>query len=249
MTREHVFPRWLTGSPRFVNLTGEVKETRWWPAFTAPGSEKVLFESNAVDLEAKIVCEQCNTVWMRKLEDAAKRRMGPMILGHKRILGRKDRIAIARWSMKTACVVRHCQDDVRAHVPLELRRAVFRGGLPDNVFVWLGAIVPSGIDWGMYTTFISPPSRPLRFVGSEDTIRLGQLLIKGITMNGPGDTRIGMTAQLLRCLIPLWPIRKREPGYVWPPPAIVRPNGWTWFSQQLMQGGIKVDHPLLRSSN
>lgn len=96
LTREHVWPRWLSSLLGPAALEGHVSETdgeitRTW--FAPTGSMVV-----------KRVCARCNGGWMSRLEEAAKPLLEQLVQGLATTLSPGDQRVIAAWAHKTLAV-------------------------------------------------------------------------------------------------------------------------------------------------
>jgi hypothetical protein len=88
MTREHVLPRWLS---RAGSAAGSYILKR--------GSKTI--RTSLIEVTTKRVCEDCNTGWMRRIEDGAKMVFEPLLDATAKTITETQRWIIARWFMKT----------------------------------------------------------------------------------------------------------------------------------------------------
>jgi hypothetical protein len=99
-SREHVLPDWLKGvlpeqgktwTVGQEQIKGDQRKTREFT--TSPLSQRVRW-----------VCEDCNTIWMSRLEGEAKPILSPMIRGMGREFHANGQRLVAMWAFKTAAM-------------------------------------------------------------------------------------------------------------------------------------------------
>jgi hypothetical protein len=136
MTREHIWPQWI--SKLLLAPTGAQHvqhELRRWGRSERRWSKRVL------DATIRAVCKQCNEGWLSTLEDkVAKPILEPLILGDSRLLTPADCMAIARWVYKMALCFEFADGDRDDPVFFsEAERHEFKTAqqLP-NVSIWAG---------------------------------------------------------------------------------------------------------------
>ena len=97
LTREHVFPNWLSG----IGLSAEEVTTR---AGALNELGRAMGPTPPFTLTVREVCATCNNGWMHDLETTAKRVLSPLILGDMSEVGRADQASVAAWAQKTALI-------------------------------------------------------------------------------------------------------------------------------------------------
>jgi hypothetical protein len=109
LTDEHVFADWISeffqvvygkplgGVAQLVNAEGGITQ------YTMIPFQQVV----------KIVCEKCNTGWMRRLEDGVQAVLKRMMLGQPTRLRPETQMKLATWAVKTALVLDHLQPAAR----------------------------------------------------------------------------------------------------------------------------------------
>jgi hypothetical protein len=149
-SREHVIPRWL-GDP--------LKDSRPLPAgmrriglthlYTPPPArenEAREWSTHGPDLVTTGVCGECNTGWLARLESRIKPILTGIVLGQGAELLSDDQIATATWCYKTMLLMQLIRPgaDFRI-IPRERYSQLYREGRPpDDVRIWLGAVVNDG---------------------------------------------------------------------------------------------------------
>ena len=102
-SREHLFPNWL-------NSTFPVDPTQPKPelarhAASAEGVHAAIWTAlEMASAVTKLVCHDCNTGWMSRLESRAKPLLEPMMLGHPQTLNPSEQLTVATWACKTVVV-------------------------------------------------------------------------------------------------------------------------------------------------
>jgi hypothetical protein len=88
MSREHVFPQWLS---RAASGDGNYTWIREGRGITTP----------LIEVVTKRVCEECNTGWLSRIEAGAKAVLEPLLNASTNRITEADRWIIARWFTKT----------------------------------------------------------------------------------------------------------------------------------------------------
>lgn len=227
-TREHIFPRWLTGE------MGE-RETDVTPTRLelVTGKTASTTKRPLAGLVARGICATCNNGWMSQLEEQVR----PHLMDKPRPSPMSEDAAyvLARWFAKTAAVLNVSQN-WRMIIRKEDRHALATG-IPSNVLVALSRIQrPDGkrIDWQQSSPMMvrTPKGMPRDYVIdlAERTlvsnIQVGDLGGTAIFAARPLTTRA--IAELLDALV------------IWPPPQ-ERPN---WRDLPIVET-VRVVMPIL----
>jgi hypothetical protein len=220
LTKEHVFPRWLT-QVLGTDVVG--------PAVTSERTErsqqgKRRQEWAATDVAsftARVICGPCNNGWMSALESRAQSSLTPMIAGHTTTLTPAAQMDLAAWVTMKAFVVEYALNAGNEIVATpDDRRGLMDTGHPlGAVQVRAGAVERDGIP--------NSVRRIVYNVGSEGgprglaactTFALGCAVLQvcyglGITIDWRKTSRPGAD------YVPLNP---PCPGNVsWPPPVVL----------------------------
>jgi hypothetical protein len=159
------------------------------------------------------VCMQCNSGWMSRLENTAKRVLTPFILGTGGVIEETDLGAIAAWAQKTCLTAMYVStaDDRAAGygLPASEYRELYEVGdeqkpLARSQF-WIGRF-SGAMAWSVRATplvvtvdGLPEPEFPDGYV---TTIVLGQLLVQGVRMTTTGlELAIGTKQDMPR----IWP--------------------------------------------
>lgn len=170
------------------------------------------------------VCGECNSGWMSRLEETAKRVLTPFILGKKGFIEGADVGPISAWALKTcftAMYVSTAKDRAAGYgLPASEYRQLYeirdlKVPLPDSQF-WIGRF-DGTMAWSVRATPLvivadAMPAMPEPEFpqGYLMTIVLGQLLLQGVRMTTPG---LGLTVGTKQHMPRIWPgvIKARWP--------------------------------------
>ncbi|WP_431046235.1 hypothetical protein [Roseateles sp. L2-2] len=135
--REHVIARsWLK----------ELKYHEWMldGQTSTGGSVRQLRRHPAHSFMAGDVCGDCNSHWMRDLDQAVQECVLEMARGR---LQPSDvpvemRPLLGRWALKTACAMEGTDSKDRRHIPLEVRRSVLENRDPPGSYALQACLFP-----------------------------------------------------------------------------------------------------------
>jgi hypothetical protein len=188
------------------------------------------------------VCEGCNSRWMKKLDDRARKLMGPSITECAPVdISSVEQLRLARWAMKVALLLMLWVHDECAKHPelLEAARAQEPGRTdepyvpvedfadvgkrhrpPDGVLIWIGAASDELPDFFSSVSALSRPAEPTpeRF-GYYAMAALRHLVVYVVAgLQDPDDGLAWFRPDNLAPgkLVLIWP-RSTEPVH-WPPP-------------------------------
>jgi len=160
LTREHVLPRWALDE--FGLRNEHVQPTHF-------GTDRQILSARLhtySQLVAGRVCEDCNSGWMSRLENANKNLITELGHGRKDMLDLDDAAAIglARWAFKTALAL-HAASNYRKIIPDEHYRhlTLDPSTLPSGVrVVGKNWPVPCGFSWVQSPSWwVHQPAREL----------------------------------------------------------------------------------------
>lgn len=219
MSGEDVLPRWLykaTGEPPIGThqIGHDDKVVKTWLG--------VPFHTRS-----RLVCRECNTGWMARLETTTIPTLRPMVQGNlrPRVLAVGELAALVTWALKTAMCVQLL--DERDVIPADHYGRLYatRGtGVPlSGCHAWLGCFAPSK---PMSRHRIQPlsqididgnPIPGLAFHPYVTTLAVGHVAIQTIVIDeeGSGQTFsfLGSPART-KMLMEIWPATR---GVFWPP--------------------------------
>lgn len=240
LSGEHIFGDWL----RNLGNTGEgIREI-----IPGDGSDPIIQRGGMFSKKLKIVCADCNNVWMSQLEDAAKpvllRMFGLPFLPYQQpqlVLDTSDQAALARWAFKTAVVAAYVGR--REVFPAPHREEFYSTrNPPQHVQIWTGtASVPNHPTHGEHVAeaqfeptelTIGSPDGSTIFPGYKSHLRLFNVAF--VVLGYVADTdiaRFDPSTDLSRVLTPLWP--PNQDDVVWPPPVSVDTIGGMSVLEQL----------------
>ena len=234
-TAEHLWPEWFSklvpkSRQSHDNLKMRVRYNLPAAVILAPEVRKR--PGDPASLTLKVVCEPCNNVWMGRVEEAAKRVMTPLILGHPAILTPDDQRCIVEWlALKSMIGEYDDSPDTRA-IDKEMQRAFYeRRELLGTWKVWIGRY--QGTEW--ITRYRHAPA----FVGSRSanpavaagvvnpprvntqisTFVGGQFYMQVMSSRSPLTEGFGFQGGTGRMLRQIWPALTHN--IVWPPDAVM----------------------------
>ena len=122
MSNEHVWPEWVRNL-----LPPKVLDDKYTYRFET--DEGIVREVSfpLFELTVKDVCEDCNTGWMHRLEDAVKMILPGMLQGRGRVLHEGEQTKIAAWGIMKSLVTHRCFPQ-RQTAPQDHYRQVYELG-------------------------------------------------------------------------------------------------------------------------
>jgi hypothetical protein len=97
MTREHAYPNWV-----LQLLPGEKAGTTLYLSNKLPEFLRAWWKRDETGVTVKPVCKQCIEGWMSRLEEDARRIIGPLVLGNgEHDLTADDKARAIAWTVKT----------------------------------------------------------------------------------------------------------------------------------------------------
>jgi hypothetical protein len=145
---EHMIPAWLLKENQKIIATRTAVKDSAFVGMRKDGSEYVLAFGQNPEIIAFIVCDECNTGWMKRCEDSVVKFLKPMMRGDRRDLSTSEQFFFSMWLLKTAMVMDSSKDSETKFFTKEQRYAMRRNygaGLstslpfPNNVHAWVGA--------------------------------------------------------------------------------------------------------------
>lgn len=136
-TEEHLFSKWTR------ELVPAQFNSRLQLRTMSINGERVELErrKRAGDLASLVVkafCDNCNNVWMGKIEESVIPILTPMILGADMHLSRRDRQLIASWCALKTIVGEFINSDTRT-IPIEVVKDFMKHkSPPKNWIIWIG---------------------------------------------------------------------------------------------------------------
>jgi hypothetical protein len=219
LTKEHVFPRWLT-KVLGTDVVG--------PAVTSERTQhsqqgKRRQEWAAADVASfadRVVCGPCNNGWMSALESRAQPSLIPMITGNTTTLTPAAQMDLAAWVAMKAFVVEYAlnaENEIVA-TPHDRRGLMDTGHPLGSVQVRVGAVERDGIPNSVRRIVYNVGSEGPHGLAACTTFALGCAVLQvcyglGITIDWRKTSRPGSD------YVPLNP---PCPGNVpWPPPVVL----------------------------
>lgn len=203
MTREHVWPNWLSGLG-IIDESVEIGVGRLNRLFDRRGPMP------AFQVTVKSVCEKCNNGWMSDLEHEVRPVLAHIIYGNACTIDSAKQPVVAFWALKTLLtsmltLPKDGRNGVAKSEYNDLYASVNADGQPNNMQVWIGqykgerhliqatpmVVVPKGS---------SEPPVPQAYVFS---IVLGEALIQGVRFTDPSK-KISLIS--MRNFGQVWPV-------------------------------------------
>ncbi|KAB1160981.1 hypothetical protein F6X68_06645 [Micromonospora sp. AMSO12t] len=132
ITKEHVWPDWLREYLPALRQYGHIE--RW---NSAGGRQQ--WQQPVLTATVRVFCGACNNGWMSQLEDAAKRIVGPMVVGNAVKLDANAQQTVANWVALKGLVAAQTSS-VEQPIPESHYRRVYhlKGAPPNTMRVWIG---------------------------------------------------------------------------------------------------------------
>jgi hypothetical protein len=217
LTEQHVYDDWLRG----LGYDGEgLRE------FIAEPDQPVFQRGGPFTKTLRIVCEDCNGIWLSRMEKAAK----PLLLSMFNTSGQIEldgdaQLAVARWAFKIVCVL--SQMGRTRTFPLAHCREFRRTSLPPATSqIWIGAASVRSEPGREQLAESRYEPRAADLSIGESTVRVPLYTARFRLLNvvfdvfghGPAETglRADLSDDLRRALLPIWP---SEHSVIWWPPV------------------------------
>lgn len=161
LTNEHAIPGWIgkhlgQGSVTHNYIPWKASEPAW------------TYKKKELSIEAKAVCESCNTGWMSDLEDDVAPILGPLIDGEERLLGATNRELLAAWATKTVLMIQQAMPTAaRVSTGADYQNFYARRRPPRDARLWLAASggAPRGLNRSALAHARSTASSPRELLG------------------------------------------------------------------------------------
>jgi hypothetical protein len=137
LTQEHVWPAWISGVLP-PGLQFRVSRTETDPSTEEKRQIGRAWSTEALDLKVKRVCEDCNSGWMSRIEEATKPLLTPLILGESITASQDERKLLATWALLRVIMAEYTGPR-QISVPDAHRRWIFKEKQPPRhgVYVWV----------------------------------------------------------------------------------------------------------------
>jgi hypothetical protein len=220
LTQEHVLPDWL----RHLGFKGTgLRE------LVQDSDAPIIQQGGAFSKTLKIVCAECNNVWMSAMEDDAK----PVLLsmfqaaatGNQTMLDSWAQLALARWAFKTAAVMTQLSaQTARTFPPTHASSFRDRDRIPENIQIWLGAAVVTPTSQGdhvaqfryqPYKTDVKAGEATHSGSGYQIFVRLFNVVFYILGFESTWGLTGELSDDLKKALLPIW--SSGHPKLWWPP--------------------------------
>ena len=200
VTNQHVLPDWLK------RIVPRVRDTHpqilTWLSTGPTGEPLVMSETHQrrgpfEARKVRIVCGQCNSGWMSRLESAAKPILAEMIRGNTINLDSTHQFTLAAWTVMTAIVAEYTHIPTQA-IPASHRQHLMRTNQPpDGWRIWAGSY--QGTDWKQRYRHHGSNYHSVQF----STFVIGSLLIHAASISKP--TFVPIFNGVESALVQIWP--------------------------------------------
>jgi len=211
-SKEDVWPRWLL--KRFRAPTAGLYATVGEDTYADPKQKRI---------PLKCVCVECNTGWMKRLEDESIPVLSLLGQDLTLPLGLDDQVLISAWALKMAMLWEYFGPPSRTLYHLEGDREGMRSRtIPANTTVWLARYGGAP----MLFSSVADGTDDLRLPGADTTFRayatdivFGRLMIQVLSRRSlMHDARLmvdPVPGPWEQCAVTVWP--PRSGGVAWPP--------------------------------
>lgn len=239
-TNEHIFADWIAKEFPNPTLTWETRD----------GEGNVLYKTkqNSIGFVSNRVCERCNTIWMRELEDAAKQILPPMIHGSRVTLSTRDQVSVVKWFLK---VMFMC-DAYRAKRPflsVSERQSLIQNRRPANTWVFLACyrgphisdLVARGGSYYKEGASLDGDNLSLEANGYSLTVLIKHLVIQVISVRTSEELKAGMRLALPGRWAPTTVAIPQTTSVIWPPSLVFDDIGFEEFTTRQKEMEILID--------
>lgn len=247
---EHLLPEWLQG------VLPSDQQVLHYRQVGSDKSSRQEWRRRPFRDKTGIVCHDCNTGWMSRLEGSAKPLLVPAITQAKLPLQYEPgaQMVLATWAFKTVLVFQATTGgDDPAAPPFHGAYVFDHGEPPPQVFVWMGSHYAATRDEGA-TVYVQRPltlsSRDGRFGAVEDFGYAAFLAVGGVSfLVVAGRYRNRVTIPQTNNFIPqaFIPIFPTTGPVIWPPELMM---AWTpCFYRSSPRTSISACRPFLISAS
>ncbi len=198
------------------------------PMNLASRGKHVRTMTNGFDMTIRDICEECNHGWLHDLERAFRAMMLWAIQGYPLVLTQDSQRVVALWATKTALFLNRAISGMTGGEPAQPVDGYFpemysKNSPPAGTQVWIGAMDAEGrVISNTSTVPVGTPPEPP--VGVVYVFTIGNVLFHTFLPVVPEDVtrqvyELGITGDLGRALIPIWPYQVRDVR--WPPPRVL----------------------------
>ena len=230
ITKEHVWSEWTKGYLK--PDPGQMAHAESWSSKS--GARR--WREPLLESQVRVVCHDCNTRWMSRIDKRAAPIVGPMLIGQATALDAAAQQIVANWAVLKGLVVAQISPKDRWIPPDHYDRVHAAQGAPaDTVRVWLarrhnllnrndplrakmanGHVIPlKNIFRGLFL-----PTEMRRYLEGEGelfatSLQLGHFVTLTVHHDWPGmEVRSIPTSAGPLSFLPIWPA---GPSVRWPP--------------------------------
>lgn len=176
---------------------------------------------------ARIVCSDCNSGWMSRLEEAARRLLEGPLLGRAAEFGTPQRVVLARWAVKTALVFQASLATQPLASPGHFAPTRHGPTPSGSIAVWMGSNYRAR-EHSASAAFVQ---QPITIISTDDRIDPAQVpeasfwFLNFLAVGGVSFAIVGhgyanrikfeLDGPLSDALLPIWP--HIVPAVSWPP--------------------------------
>lgn len=223
VTKAHVFAK------SWTSLFDEPNDTREHEVvhhYTDPvtGIKRELKRAKTFALISRNVCADCNSGWLRKLEERVRPLMAAFAANTPIELEAGEQADLALWAAVAALIAMSLDPEGAVFADPELAREIFcERRPPASMGIWLGANSHGEMGWfGSHSLkLLNAPEQTGAWGAS---IAFGYAVIH-MVFHGLPNQRMRLRADAHRHLRRIWATRDRD--VAWPPKLLIRPRDLT----------------------
>jgi hypothetical protein len=224
MSKEHVFPAWLKEHfPRGLNDTHSAYAMK---LDVQNNAYSKIFDKkhggSSTTITVRVVCKECNSKWMSKLEQAVRPILSPLIRGEEMVLSQDQQRVLATWIAKTAMTAEYRYPTVIAIPQVQRHALMSKCEPPEGWLVGIGHY--KGRKWRdavLYRQMLAiAPIEKLDEPHAGDYVQttcfgLGALFIQTMSLPFALDDQELPLDETQNPIRQIWPLTKQE--IIWPP--------------------------------
>lgn len=111
-SKEHLWPEWMHEYLPTVGDGNHVRESNTFQWKTQIGEKKLKRQGHLFTTKFRVVCKDCNTGWMNRLEESVKPTFLKMIKGEKLSIRESDQELLSRWIALKVIVGEHAEKGI-----------------------------------------------------------------------------------------------------------------------------------------
>lgn len=111
-SKEHLWPEWMHEYLPNIGDGSHVRESNLFQWKKPIGDKKLKRQGHLFTTKFRVVCKDCNSGWMSRLEESVKSTFLKMIKGEKILLQKSDQELLSRWIALKVIVGEHAEKGI-----------------------------------------------------------------------------------------------------------------------------------------